>query len=846
MGFVSIWQAGIVSLEFQISPVAKFQLRPWCWDGAYFFHGNHRLNERENQESSENMSAEILLVFGILIVVIGVLVTEVMPLEVLALLVLGVLAVTGLVSPTEALAGFSNPAVITIWAVFILSGGLTRTGIANILGRNMLKVAGEGEVRLILLVMFLAGGLSAFMNNVAVAALMLPVIMDICRKTGHPPSRMLMPLAYGSLLGGLTTMIGTPPNILVSEALRANGLTPFGLFDFTPVGLIVMVSGMLFVTFIGTRFLPKKAAMAESESAGKEDVNQMLEQYHLEERLFRINIPPSSPLVGRTLASSHLGSRLGLNVVGINRGRRSFLAPSASEQIMAEDELIVEGRLERIQEMNNWGQLLSLTDLSRENILIEHGMKVAEVQLAAKCPWLGKTLSELGFRNQFGLNVLELRRFERRIEYHVKSQQLRAGDVLVVHGPAEEIARLGEVKGIMPPVVLGVSEIHKDYELGRKVRILRVPNRSRLLGMSISDSRLGDALDVQVLSIIRESGEAIVPSSEAIFEAGDMLVVSGMSDLVAVLLMQGLEAVFDKGADGVSDVSLLEDEKIGVLEVIVSPHSNLNGQTLDEINFREKFGLNVLGVWRRGKVIRTGLRDLQLQFGDALLLFGAWKKLAVLGREPDFVVLTETMQEPAREEKAKTALAIMAMVLLPVIFGWVPIYIAVVIGAACMVLSKCLTMDEAYRYIEWKAVFLIAGMLPLGVALEKTGAAAMVAGNVITMLGPLGPYGVLFGLLAITFAATSIIPTAALVVLMVPIALQTSTGLGISPYPLMMGIAMAASSSFTSPISHPANVLVMGPGGYSFMDYVKVGVPLTLMILALLMVVIPIFWPMTV
>ena len=183
-------------------------------------------------------------------------------------------------------------------------------------------------------------------------------------------------------------------------------------------------------------------------------------------------------------------------------------------------------------------------------------------------------------------------------------------------------------------------------------------------------------------------------------------------------------------------------------------------------------------------------------------------------------------------------------VLLPVIAGWVPIYIAVVLGAAFMILTKCLTMEEAYRYIEWKAVFLIAGMLPLGVALDTSGAASLVAGGVIDILGPFGPYAILFGVMFITFVATSIIPTAALVVLMVPIALQTSAGLGISPYPLMMGIAMAASSSFTSPISHPANVLVMGPGGYRFMDYVKVGVPLTVLILGVLMLVIPLFWPL--
>ena len=788
------------------------------------------------------MAPEILLVFGILLVVIVVLITEVMPLEVLSMLVLGTLAITGLVTPTEALAGFSNPAVVTIWAVFILSGGLTRTGIANIIGRNMLKLAGTGDARMILLIMVIAGGLSAFMNNVAVAALMLPVVMDIARKTGRSPSMLLIPLAYGSLLGGLTTMIGTPPNILVSEALRTHGLTPFSLFDFSPVGLIVMVVGMLFITFVGTRFLPKHPPFEPKQKGEK----QVISQYRIQERLFRIHIPEKSTLAGHTLASSHLGSRLGLNVIAISRGRKISLAPNSTEKILADDELIVEGRLDRIQEMNNWGQLLSESVLPEKNALLGFGMQVAEVQLSSDSTWLGKTLSELGFRNQYGLNVLEILRFDRQINMNVKSQKLIAGDVLVVHGPIASINQLAEVDGIMPPVVLDVEEVKKKYEKEKKIRLFSIPDTSRLLGMTVTESCLGDALDVQILAIIRKDEGAVVPASDLMFEPGDRLVVSGMSDLVGVLLMQGLEAVFDKDQAVVEDASILQSDTVGFVEVILSPHSVLVGQTLQEIRFREKFGLNVLAILRKGKVIRTGLRDLQIQLGDALLLYGEWKKLAVLGREPDFVVLTEKMQEAAREEKAKTALTIMAVVLLPVIFGWVPIYIAVVIGAAFMVLTNCLTMEEAYLYIEWKAVFLIAGMLPLGVALDKTGAALMVAEKMIALLGPLGPYGVLFGLLSITFLGTSIIPTAALVVLMVPIALQTSTGLGISPYPLMMGIAMAASSSFTSPISHPANVLVMGPGGYKFMDYVKVGLPLTLVILAVLMVIIPIFWPLVV
>lgn len=787
------------------------------------------------------MTPEIILVLGILVVVIVVLVTEVMPLEVLAMLVLGVLAITGLVSPVEALAGFSNPAVVTIWAVFILSGGLTRTGIANILGRYLLKIAGSGDRRLVILIMVIAGGLSAFMNNVAVAALMLPVVMDITRKTGRSSSQMLMPLAYGSLLGGLTTMIGTPPNILVSEALRTNGLTPFGLFDFSPVGLIVMASGVSFMTFVGTRLLPRQNRLLEKQNNEK----QFLSQYRIQERLFRITIPKASALVGQTLASSHLGSSLGLNVVGINRNRQTFLAPETWEEILAGDELIVEGRLDRIQEMNNWGNLLTESHDSRKEGVLSDTIRVAEVQLAAPSPYAGQTLSDLGFRNRYALNVIAIQRGERIINENMKSLQLREGDTLVVLGPVEKINDLANETGLNPPVLLDREVVESVYGLSKKVRLFSIPDCSSLLGKTVTESCLGDALDLQILSIIREDGTTVIPSSDLYFEPGDKLFVSGMSDLVAVFLLQGLEGVFVKDQEGVEDVSILEDDKVGMVEVILSPYSVLSGRTLQDISFREKFGLTVLAVWRKGQVTSTSLRDLQLQFGDALLLFGSWKKLAVLGREPDFLVLTEDMQEAAREEKAKTALTIMAAVLLPVIFGWVQIYIAVVIGAAFMVLTKCLTMDEAYRYIEWKAVFLIAGMLPLGVALDTTGTASLVAERVISLLGPFGPYGVLFGLLVITFIATSIVPTAALVVLMVPIALKTSAGLGISPYPLMMGIAMAASSSFTSPISHPANVLVMGPGGYKFMDYMKVGVPLTLLILTVLMVIIPIFWPLT-
>jgi di/tricarboxylate transporter len=235
---------------------------------------------------------------------------------------------------------------------------------------------------------------------------------------------------------------------------------------------------------------------------------------------------------------------------------------------------------------------------------------------------------------------------------------------------------------------------------------------------------------------------------------------------------------------------------------------------------------------------------MALRFGDALLLLGPRNKLQLLGSEPDFIVLTGTAQEELRLEKMKYSIFIMVGILLPVIIGWVPIYIAAVIGAALMVLFGCLSMDEAYRQIEWKAVFLIAGLLPLGTALDQTGAAKMIAEGVVTFVGPFGPRAVMLGLVALTFLATCFVPTAALVVLMAPIVLSTSVNMGLAPHALLMAVAMAASASFMTPISHPANILVMGPGGYRFMDYFKVGGLLTLVVLLVIVFVLPLFWPL--
>jgi len=784
------------------------------------------------------VTPDVVLVFSILAVAVLFLVTEWIPMEVTALLSLGAVALTGLLSPVQALSGFSNPAVVTVWAVFILSGGLTLTGVANVIGRFVLRLAGTSETRMIIVIMVTAGVMSAIMNNVAVAALMLPVIMDIARHTNRPPSRLLMPLAYGSLLGGLTTQIGTPPNILVSDALRDAGMKPFTFFDFTPVGLIIMFAGVAFMVLIGRHLLPQRDVAKESSTNSSDDWQS---QYDLQERLFHIRVPRDSILANKTLAKIRMGSVLGWNVIGITHGDRTFLAPGPTDILQAGDRLTVEGRIETLNELKNWHQLkvedggIDLQEPYSDKI------KIGEVLLPGNSRFVGSTLNSLGFRGRFGLNVLAIRRKEYVRRTNLQDEPLQRGDMLLLAGPDEHFEKLKNTTAFDKFRYVDRSELTDVYHLHERLMVMQVPSDSALIGKTLKESRLGDALGSRVLGILRGNDPIIMPEPDEVMQAGDRLVVEGrLRDFENLRGLEELE--IERRAD--TDVDKLISGDVGLLEAILSPRTTLEGKTLRQINFREKFGLNVLALWRRGRAYRSNLRDVDLRFGDALLLIGPHSKLQLLGREPDFIVLTETAQKELRLEKMKISILIMAAIMLPVIVGWVPIYIAAVVGAALMVLTGCLTMDEAYRQIEWKAVFLIAGMLPLGDALNQTGAAKLIADGVVALVGPYGPNAVMFGLVALTFLATCFVPTAALVVLMAPIVLNTSASMGFSPYALMMAIAMAASASFMTPVSHPANILVMGPGGYRFIDYLKVGGLLTLVILAVIMFVTPVFWPL--
>ena len=785
------------------------------------------------------MTPEILLVLSILIVAVIFLITEWIPMEVTALLSLGAVTLTGLVTPAEALAGFSNPAVITIWAVFILSGGLTRTGVANAIGHFVMRLAGNSEARMIVVIMVSAGVMSAIMNNVAVAALLLPVVMDIARHTGSPPSRLLIPLAYGSLLGGLTTQIGTPPNILVSEALRDVGLKSFTFFDFSPVGLTIMFAGIAFMTFIGRRLLPRRDVAKELTRNKTVDWES---QYDLDEQLFNIRIPSDSLLVNKTLAESRLGSALGWNVIGIIRNNQIRSAPGPAETLQAGDQLTVEGSIEDLKELKNWQQLI----VEKSGIDIEEPysgeIKIGEIIVTGNSAFIGKTLNSIGFRGRFEANVLAIRRGDRIRRTNLQDIPLLPGDVLLIAGRHEGLKEFKNISGFEQPRFVPRSELIDIYHLHERLMVMTVPTESAMIGKTLKESRLGEGLGSRVLGILRGNNPILMPEPWETLQANDRLVVEGrLSDFEILRELEKL--VIERRTR--PDIKALVSGNIGLVETILSPHTTLVGMTLRQLNFREKYGLNVLAIWREGKAYRSNLRDMALQFGDALLLYGPRNKLQMLGSEPDFIVLTGTAQEELRLEKMKFSILIMVAILVPVIIGWVPIYIAAVIGAALMVLCGCLSMDEAYRQIEWKAVFLIAGLLPLGTALDQTGTARLIAEGVVTLVGPFGPQAVMLGLVALTFLATCFVPTAALVVLMAPIVLTTSTNMGLSPHAFMMAIAMAASASFMTPISHPANILVMGPGGYRFMDYFKVGGMLTFVILIVIIFILPVFWPLT-
>jgi di/tricarboxylate transporter len=565
------------------------------------------------------------------------------------------LILTGLITPEEAFEGFASPAVVTVWAIFIVSGGLFYTGVANSLGSRLLKLAGTSQTRLVGLLMTAVGLMSGVMNNVGATAVLMPAVVSMSRKARMNASRLLMPLAYGSLLGGMITLIGTPPNILVSGALSQAGYEPFSLLDFAPVGITALLVGTVYMVFVGYRLLPDHTpAERLAPVAGADE--DLVDLYRLGERLFRARVPVGSSLIGKTLAESGLRQDFELSIIGLERR----------------------------------GEMQHTPD---------------------------------------------------------KDLALRRGDILLVECMVDNLA---------------------------------------------------------------------------------------WAEATHLLEVQPEVGVHDRD---------LQSEAVGMAEALLSPRSRLVGKTLADLRFREQFGLSVIAILRDGRPRRTGLALMPLRFGDTLLVQGSRQNIVILQRDPDFVVLGDVEPEPTvRGKKAPLAVGLLLVMLVPVVTGWLPIAAAALLAGVLMVVTGCLTMDEAYQSIEWKAVFLVAGTLPLGIAMQKTGTAALLADLMVGVVGGLGPIALLAGFFVLTNLLTQFMSNAASTVLIAPIAIDAALKVGSEPQALLMAVSVAASAGFLTPVAHQSNVLVMGPGGYRFSDYLKAGLPVDLLTFVVVLVVVPLVW----
>jgi di/tricarboxylate transporter len=591
------------------------------------------------------MTPEILLTLGIILIAVVLFATEKLRVDVIALLVLLAVTLLGLVSAENAFSGFASPAVITVWAVYIVSGGLFRTGVADRIGEYITRMAGNDEPRLIAVIMLTSGIMSAFMNNIGATAVLLPAVVGASRQTKIPLSRLLIPLSFASLMGGNMTLIGTPPNILATSMLAERGYSSFTFFDFTPTGILVFSTGIIFMLLVGRRLLPIRQTAEEQQK-------QKLREYISEVRVLK-----GSSLVGKSLAESRLGADYDLFVLAILRDG------------------IIKSNLHR-------------------------------------------------------------------------DTHLLANDLLFVEGAADTLLKA------------------KD--------------------------KLGLAIEAEPELALEEMGT--------------------------------------------------DDNHL--VEVTLAPRSNIAGSTLRKIRFRDRYGFTALAIWRQGEMLTQRLSDVRLKFGDTLLLNGARSRLTVLQESSDFLVLEPIKLELRRTSKAWIAVGAMALVLLLTTLFKLHISTALVIGSVVMVLTGCLTMDEAYQSIEWRSVFLIAGMLPLGLAMENTGTARFLANQIDTLLGGFGPLAILAGVYILAGVITEPMSNAAATVLMVPIAIDIAVGLGANPQPFVLATVIGASTSFLTPIGHQANVLVFGPGGYRFFDYTRVGWLLNLAILVTTLIFLPRIWPL--
>ena len=593
--------------------------------------------------------------------------------DLVAVCALIALLLMGVLTPEEALSGFSNPVVIMMVGLFVVGGGVFQTGLAKMIGSRMTALAGDSETRLFVIVMLVTAFIGAFVSNTGTVALMMPIVVSIASKSGISAGRMLMPLAFAGSMGGMLTLIGTPPNLVIQDVLTEAGYAPLSFFSFTPIGVVCIAVGILALLPLSRWFLSGSKSRRGRRQRGK-TIGQLVREYRLDDNLSRCVVTAGSSAIGQTIAALDIHNRFGLTVLEIRHG----------------------------------------TD--RHTPLMKRAAQ--------------KTVTP--------------------------TTELSDGDVICLSGGRDDVRRLAE-----------------EYSL-------------KLLPRSSGRNRNGSL------------------------------------------------AFYD----------------VGIAEIVLMPNSRLVNRAVRDSGFREKYSVNVVGIRRSGRYIMTSLADEKMKSGDVLLVQGAWPNIARLGNEEEhWVVLGQPQDEASRvtlDYKAPVAAVIMVAMVVTMVVDSIPVapVTAVMAAGVLMVVTGCLrNVEAAYKTINWESIVLIAAMMPLSVALDKTGTSALISRSLVASLGVIGPTALLAGVYFTTSLLTMFVSNTATAVLMSPIALSAAVGIGVSPYPFLFAVTLGSSMCFASPFSTPPNALVMQAGQYSFSDYIKVGLPLQLVIGVVMVAVLPLLFP---
>uniref|UniRef100_UPI00402879BC SLC13 family permease n=1 Tax=Parabacteroides distasonis TaxID=823 RepID=UPI00402879BC len=598
--------------------------------------------------------------------------------DLVALCALVLLIVFNILTPEEALSGFSNPIVIMMVGLFVVGGAIFKTGLAKMISSKILRLAGKSELKLFILIMMVTAFIGAFVSNTGTVALMLPIVVSMAASANISPRRFLMPLAFASSMGGMATLIGTPPNLVVDEVLSNAGFTDLSFFSFTPIGVICVLIGLVVLIPLSKFFLVKKEDGKDTKTTTGHSPKELAKKYQLSDNLYRIQIRP--------------GSRIG-----------------------------------------------------------------------------GKKLQELNITQAYNLSILEIRRqsssqgrFLKTVDQSLAGPhtELQENDILYVFGPFEK-----------------VNQFAKEQNL------------------ELTDTHVSEYVE---------------------------------------------------GAE----VEKLSVREIGIAEVLLMPDSKLINKAVKDSGFRDKYSVNILGIQRKGEYILNDIKDIKMHAGDILLIQGTWDSIARMSqKQSQWVVLGQPLEEASKvtlDYKAPVAALIMVLMIAAMVFDFIPIppVAAVIIAGILMVLTGCFrNVEEAYKTINWESVVLIAAMLPMSLALEKTGASNLISEKLVSGLGDYGPLVLMAGIYFTTSLLTMFISNTATAVLVAPIALQSAIAINVSPYPFLLAVTVGASMCFASPFSTPPNALVMSAGKYTFMDYVKVGLPLQIVMGIVMVFILPLLFP---